>query len=345
MRAAVFHGQGKPLEIQETPRPSPGDGEILVKVAACGLCHTDLHYLDHGVPTFKPPPLILGHEASGTVAVLGKGVKNFREGDRVLIPAVLSCGRCFYCRTGRENICETMTMFGNNVDGAYAEYVVAPAKDCFSLPGEIPLEEACIIADAISTPYHAVKNRGRVRPGDTVAVFGCGGVGMNAVQCAAACGASVIAVDLSDRKLEWATQMGATATVNPSKLERVDKEIKKITGGGVDVAFEAIGNPVTIRAAYDSIRKGGRLCVIGYSSADVTIPFSRLMYYELEVVGSLGCRAVDYPRIIEMVRAGKIKLIPIVTRKVALEKINEGFDLMRKGEGLRTIMLPDGRTT
>ena len=189
MKAALFHGSGKPLEVTEVPTPQPGPGQILVKVAACGVCHTDLHYLDHAVPTFKAPPMILGHEPSGTVAGLGAGVKNFKEGDRILLPAVLTCGTCFQCRSGRENICDNMVMFGNHVDGAYAEYVLAPAKDAFALPTEIPLEEGSIIADAVSTPFHAVVNRGQVKAGDNVVVFGCGGVGINAIQIAAAVGA------------------------------------------------------------------------------------------------------------------------------------------------------------
>ena len=138
MRAAVFHGPNQPLRLEDVPQPVPGPGQIVVKVAACGVCHTDLHYIDHGVPTAKKPPLILGHEASGTVAGVGAGVKNFKDGDRVLLPAVLSCGTCFFCRTGRENICQSMVMFGNNIDGAYAEFVLAPAKDAFRMPEEVP---------------------------------------------------------------------------------------------------------------------------------------------------------------------------------------------------------------
>jgi NADPH:quinone reductase-like Zn-dependent oxidoreductase len=166
MKAAVFHEPNKPLRIEEIPEPAIRDHEVLVKVAACGVCHTDLHYIDHGVPTFKKPPLVLGHEASGVIAKRGKSVTEFKEGDTVLLPAVLTCGTCEFCRTGRENICQSMMMFGNNVDGAYAEYVAAPAKDIFHLPPEIPLKEGSIIADAISTPFHAVKNRAEVKAGD-----------------------------------------------------------------------------------------------------------------------------------------------------------------------------------
>lgn len=343
MKAAVFHGPNQPLRIEDVPTPKPGAGEILVRVAACGVCHTDLHYIDHGVPTFKKPPLILGHEASGTVAALGAGVANFKEGDRVLLPAVLSCGTCVFCRTGRENICQTMVMFGNNVDGAYAEYVLAPAKDAFALPEEIPLEEGCIIADAISTPYFAITRRSGLRPGDSVVIMGCGGVGMNAVQVAAAIGCRVIAVDILDRKLEYARSFGAVAALNPKTVANLGKEVRKLTGGmGADVAVECIGNPATMEAAFGTIRKGGRLVVIGYTDKPMSLPVMKIMYFEQEVVGSLGCRPVDYPSLIELVRLGKIKVREMVTDRFPLAEVNKAFDLLREGSPstLRAIVRP-----
>jgi 6-hydroxycyclohex-1-ene-1-carbonyl-CoA dehydrogenase len=342
MKAALFHGSHKPLQVTEVPTPQPGAGQILVKVAACGVCHTDLHYLDHDVPTFKAPPMILGHEPSGTVSGLGAGVKNFKEGDRVLLPAVLTCGSCFQCRTGRENICDNMVMFGNHVDGAYAEYVLAPAKDAFHLPSEIPLEEGSIIADAVSTPYHAVVNRGQVRAGDNVVVFGCGGVGINAIQIAAAVGASVIAVDIEPQKLEMAKKMGAQAVINAKETDRIDKVIKKMTGGGADVTFEVIGNPKTIQDAFSCIRKGGRTVVVGYTDKTVELPASKIMFFEQEIVGSLGCRPVDYPKIIELARTGKIKVKELVTGRFPLDRINDAFDLLRSGDPgvIRSIITP-----
>ena len=221
MRAAVFHGPDRPMRVEEIPTPSPGPGEVLIRVAGCGVCHTDLHYIDHGTPTFKKPPLVLGHEISGTVEEVAADVTRHGVGDRVLLAAVTSCGACDACREGRENICANAQMLGNNVDGGYAEYVVAPAKDTFALPEQIPLEEGSIIADAITTPYHAVVNRGRVRQGDAVVVFGCGGVGLNVVQMAAAMGARVIAVDIAADKLAWAEKLGAEAILDPSSVAQV----------------------------------------------------------------------------------------------------------------------------
>lgn len=338
MKAAIFYGPKQLLKVEEYPKPTPGAGEVVIKVAACGVCHTDLHYIDHGVPTFKKPPLVLGHEISGTVAELGPGVTNLKANDRVLLPAVLTCGTCEFCRTGRENICKTMIMFGNHIDGGYAEFVKAPAKDIFILPAEIPLEEGCIIADAISTPYHAVKNRAQVKPGDTVVVFGCGGVGINIIQLCAATGATVFAVDIADKKLNWAKQFGATYTFNASASPDVAKDIRKFTGGGVDIAIEAIGNPVTMGSAFNCLKKGGRLCIVGYTDKEFPLSAAKMMFFEMEVVGSLGCRPVDYPRLIEMARIGKVKVAPLVTGKFPLDKINDAFDTLRKGDTIRSII-------
>ncbi len=340
MKAAVFYGSNQPLKIEDVEKPKAGQGEIVMKVAACGICHTDLHYIDSGVSTFKKPPLILGHEASGIVDEIGEGVTEFKGGERVLLPAVLSCGTCVFCRTGRENICERMVMFGNNVDGSYAEYVKAPAKDTFLLPEEIPLEEGAIIADATTTPYHAVVNRGKVKPGDKVVVFGCGGVGLNTVQIAAMLGAYCVAIDIVDEKLEYAKKLGAAETLNPKEVERVDKAVRKLTKGGADVAFEVIGNPTTMETAFASLRTGGRLVAVGYSDKSMNLNLGRIMYREMEVVGSLGCRPVDYPRVIELARTGKIKVKELVTRKFPLDKINDAFDLLRKGEGIRSVVTP-----
>lgn len=342
MKAAVFYGPNQPLKIEDVEKPKIESHEILVKIAACGVCNTDLHYIDHGVPTFKKPPMILGHEPSGVVEEVGAEVKNFKEGDRVLIPPVFSCGHCTNCRLGRENICFNMLMLGNHIDGAYAEYTKVPAKDCQHLPDELPLEESSIIADAISTPFHAVKNRAQVRPGDSVAVFGCGGVGINVVQMAAASGATVIAVDIVEKKLEMAKKLGASYSINASGKEDKDilKEIRSLTGGGSDIAIEAIGNPKTIELASAAVKAGGLHCQVGYTHHSVPLNAARLMFREIEIKGSLGCRPVDYPKIIEMARTGKIQLKPVVTHKFKLEQINEALELLRKGEALRSIVIP-----
>lgn len=340
MNAAVLVGPGQALVQRSIPRPQAGPGEVLVKVAACGFCHTDLHYLDHGVPTSKAPPIVLGHEISGTVAALGAGVTGVQERASVLLPAVIPCGQCRPCRTGRENICQNMRMFGNHVDGGFAEFVVCPAKDLIPLPKGVPLEEGCVIADALSTPYHAVVNRARVRAGEWTVVVGCGGVGINVVQMAALAGAQVVAVDLRADKLALARGLGAVETINASEVRDAAKEVRRITGGGADVAFEVVGTPGTFATAHGSIRRGGRVCLVGYSSAPAELPSSKIMFLEQEIIGSLGCPPSDYPRIVELVRTGRLRLDPVVTGRLPLERVNEAAAALREGKGLRTIILP-----
>jgi len=337
MKAAVFYGAGQPLKIEDVPTPEIGPEDALIKIAACGVCHTDLHYLE-GVPTFKKPPLILGHEASGIVTKVGEKVTNVKENDRVLIPPVLTCGSCYNCRIGRENLCRNIVMIGNSIDGAYAEYTKIPAKDLIKLPTEIPLEEASIISDAMSTPFHALKNRANLRPGDSVVIYGVGGVGLNAVQIATALGAFVIAVDKVEEKLQHARKLGASETINVD-VENPVKAVRRITGGGADVAVEAIGIPEVMRMAYNSVRWGGRVVIVGYSHKDLTISAARLMFREIEVYGSLGCRIVDFPPLIDMVRRGKLKLL--VSNKMPLDQINEALEMLKKGKiKTRAIVIP-----
>ena len=343
MRAAIFKGANQPLEVAEVPTPEPGVHEILVKVTACGVCHTDLHYIDHGVPTFKKPPMILGHEASGIIESVGKAVSNWKAGDRVLLPAVVTCGHCSLCRQGRENICENMQMFGNHRDGSYAEYVTSPAKDAVPMPEDVPLEEGCIIADAISTPYHAVRHRAEVTAGSTVVVVGCGGIGINVVQMAAAFGGNVVAVDIVPEKLELAKKLGAAEVVNASE-GKPHKAVKKLLGGGADIAMECIGNPDTISMAMNCLRTGGRLVVVGYSAKDIGMQAPKVMFRELEIRGSLGARIADYPIMIDLVRRGRIKVKELVTGRFPLEKVNDAFDLLRNHDPntVRSIILPGG---
>jgi len=338
MRAAIFYGPHQPLRIESVPEPELSADEILVKVAACGLCHTDLHYIDHDVPTVKKPPMILGHEAAGTIVLVGSEVDNVRVGNRVLLPTLLTCGQCAACLSGRENICYHIRMFGNDVDGAYAEYIKAPANSVFILPPEIPLIEGSIVADALTTPYHAVKNRAEVRPGDNVVVYGCGGVGLNVIQFANLAGGNIIAVDISDEKLAWARELGARVTLNP-RQEEVVRAVRKLTGGGADIAIEAIGNPATMREAFSTLHPGGRLVVVGYSNHEVAFTAGRIMYREMEIRGSLGCRSVDYPRVIELVRSGRVQLEPLVTARFPLSEINAGLDTLRQGKGIRSVVV------
>ena len=337
MRAAIFTGPNAPLQLGVVPRPEPASGELLVRVAACGLCHSDLHYMDHGVPTFKTPPLVLGHEISGTVVRVGTGVDQARIGTSVLLAPVTSCGECAMCRTGRENVCAKQRMLGNTIDGGFAEYVVSPARDAFEIPPDVPAEEACVIADALTTAFHAVTRRARVEAGETVVVVGCGGLGLNVVQVASLIGARVIAVDVDPRKLGLARELGASLAIDAREGDAA-KRVRSETSGGADVAIEAIGNPKTQEQALASLRTGGRLVLLGFAAENMSLPGGRVTYREITVIGTLGCRPVDFPAVLDLVRRGRLVLGPLVTHRHTLDRINEGFDALRRGEGVRHIV-------
>jgi threonine dehydrogenase-like Zn-dependent dehydrogenase len=238
-------------------------------------------------------------------------------------------------------------MLGNHVDGAYAEYIKVPARGAHLLPPEIPPEKGCIIADAVSTPFHAVKNRSGLKPGHTVAIFGCGGLGMNCIQVAAAMGGHMVAVDFNipimpgheETKLQMARRLGATECID-AQNEDVVKKMRSLTGGGVDVAFELIGRPETITQAYACLRPGGRLVVVGFSPKDAVFGPGRMMVKELEIVGSCGCPSADVPRIIELVRRERITIEPLITGRFPLSEVNQALDLVRRGESIRTILIP-----
>lgn len=338
MRAALFTGGGKPLELATVPRPDPGPSEILVQVAACGLCHSDLHYLDHGTPTFKAPPLVIGHEVSGTVVRAGASVDAEWLGASVVLSSITTCGACVACRTGHENQCAKQKMLGNTVDGGLAEYVAWPVRDSFVVPPEVPLEEGCVVADALTTAYHAVVRRAQIAAGETVAVFGCGGLGLSVVQVAAMVGANVIAIDLEPSKLELGRKLGAAATLD-AKDPELAKKLRRMTNGGPEVAIECIGKPAVLELALSVIRPTGRLVILGFAAEAMKLNAGRVQYRELSIIGTLGCRNVDFPVVLDLVKAGRLQVRPLVTHRHSLEEVNAGYDQLRRGEGVRHIVV------
>ena len=348
MRAAVLPAVGAPLRVEDIPRPEPKTGEILVRVAACGVCHSDLHVARGHLPFVLP--CVLGHEISGIVEALGPDVPGPAPGTRVVSSFIMPCGRCRMCEAGRDDLCEPYfalnrvkgvlydgttrlrradgTPLGMQMMGGLAEYAVVPATDVFPLPDAIPLEDACILGCAIMTAYGAVKNAAALRPGESVAVIGAGGVGSNIIQMAAVFGAGeIVAVDVKDEKLAEARKLGATSVVNATREEP--------PAGQVDVAIEAVGRPETITQAVKMARDGGRVVLVGVASAGQTVPLeiNRLVRRGLTVSGSFGCRVrADMPRVVRLAAEGRIRPAATITRRVRLEEINEAYAAMERGE-------------
>lgn len=356
MRAAILNEVNKPLVIEEIPMPAPKADEVLIKVRACGVCHTDLHVMKGEVKF--PLPCVLGHEISGTVASLGPGVSGLKEGQRVVCTFIMPCGTCYYCIRGQEDLCETFFAYnrlqGKLYDGdtrlrradgspvwmysmgGLAEYAVVPASDVFPLPDEIPFEEAAILGCAVFTAYGAVRNGADLRAGESVAVVATGGVGSNILQIARAFGADpIIAVDVGTDKLEAGRQLGATHTVNAAQ-ENVPERIREITDGrGVDVAFEALGRPETFLNAVESVRDGGRAVMVGIAPAGITAPveITRLVRRRIQIVGSYGARTrIDLPAVLHLARRGYIDVKTPVTRRFPLEEVNDAYAALQRGE-------------
>jgi 2-desacetyl-2-hydroxyethyl bacteriochlorophyllide A dehydrogenase len=346
MKAAIFHGPGgswpeKPMTIEEVPTPAPGPGEVLVKIAACGVCGTDLEYLKVKGSTPKPPPLILGHEPSGIVAEVGEGVTNVQPGQQVLVATACPCLTCDSCRSGRENLCPNMVLVGANRDGAFAEYMVAPAAGTFRLPEGLPLEESAIITDAVATSHRAIYDRAKIKKDDTVVIYGAsGGLGLICVQLASAIGANVIGIGRKMWKLEQAKELGASHVISTKETSDLDQDIRKITGGGAHISIDVSGNAEMIESAFRNTRPGGKIVVPGFSFQKVKLSVNRLMWHELNLMGSKNYNLSDLSGSIELVRNGSLDIHKVVSHRFALEEVNDAYRMLEKGDMLRGIVVP-----
>jgi len=332
---------GEPLLVEDVDRPSISPREVLVRVRVCGICHTDLHFIDEGLIKPGKIPQIMGHEAAGDVVEVGREVEEVMVGDRVLIHFYFSCGECYYCLRGRESLCVSpdFSRFGFTTDGGYAEYAKAPARRVVKLPDEVPYE-AGILADAGSTAYHAVREVGKVKLGDTVAIVGSGGVGLCTLQMAKLSGATVIAIDIHESKLKAAESLGADHTIN-SRSKNVPAEVRRLEGErGVDVAYEFVGRTETMNDALNILARRGKLVFVGYSEDKLTLDPRRLVGGEFQVVGSRASSIYETIEVVKLVREGKFRLEPLITHKLPLDKINDGLDLVRRGEAIRAVVMP-----
>lgn len=343
MKAVRMVEPGKPLELQRIPIPSAGDDDVLVRVRAAGICHSDAHYRA-GRSSMGTLPITLGHEVAGEVEWVGAKVMNVKAGDRVCLHYNISCGDCYYCKSGKEQFCTTVKMIGHHIDGGYAEYLAMPARNAIPLPEEISFEEGATLMCASATALHALR-RGRVREGETVAVFGVGGLGTSAIQLAKALGAvEVYAVDIKQDKLELASEYGAIP-VDASRSDAVE-EIRKYTlGKGVDVALEMIGLPVTMRQTIESLGVLGRAVIVGLSHAPLEVhPYHTLIGYEAEVIGSNDHLLQELPLLIDMARRKVLDTSRVVSQRIPLEaeKINQRLDdLENYTEDVRTVIVQE----
>lgn len=335
MKAARFYKVGDPLKIDLIPIPELGPGDVLVNVKACGICGSDIHIVYEGVTPTANSPITLGHEPSGVIAALGSEVDGWKIGDRVTINPFLTCGKCINCLSGNSQICISRKVIGIHTEGGLAEFLRAPSKNLIRLSENIPFDQGGIAVDAVATPFHAITNRGGLRVGEKVAVFGCGGLGIHGVQIAKVCGASmIIAVDTIDSALERAKKVGADEVINPRKEAPVQK-IKDLTGWiGVDLALEFIGLRETIDQAVRCVRGGGRTVVVGLGPDEVILPPpTQIVRTELSLLGSYGSTTSEIQSVIDLVASGKLNLSESITERFPLEEVNRGLDHLHKKIG------------
>lgn len=327
MKAVQLVKIGQPVEMVEIPIPEVGANDVLVKVKAAGICHSDAHYRAGASPV-RPLPMTLGHEVAGVVEDVGEAVAGLGPGDRVCLHYMVTCGNCEYCNMGSEQFCTSGSMIGKYQPGGYAEFISLPARSAFKLPDEIPFDQAAIMMCSSSTSYHALK-KARLKAGETVAVFGVGGLGMSAVQLAFAMGATqVFGVDLNADKLALAEGYGATP-INAGQVDSVEEIKGQTNGKGVNVVLELIGLPVTMRQAIESVGVFGRIAFVGINEETIEIdPYVELLGKEAEIIGVSDHLASEIPSLIEYARTGKLDLSKVISHTIPLDvdAINETFD-------------------
>jgi len=327
MKAAVVRAFKEPLVIQEVPVPAPGAGQILVKIAASGVCHTDLHAADGDWPVKPKPPFIPGHEGVGHVAAVGTGVSHVKEGDRVGVPWLYTaCGHCRHCLGGWETLCEKQQNTGYSVNGGFAEYVVADPDYVGLLPGKVSFVEIAPILCAGVTVYKGLKVTD-TRPGDWVVISGIGGLGHVAVQYAKAMGLNVVAVDVDDAKLELARKLGASLGVNARKADAA-AFVKKEVGGAQGVLVTAV-SPKAFEQAMGMVRRGGTVSLVGLPPGDFPLSIFNTVLNGITVRGSIVGTRLDLQEALEFAAHGKVKATVATER---LENINEVFSRMRAGD-------------
>jgi len=358
MRAAIFVGIDQPLAVEEVTANPPGPREVLIRVGASGVCHSDLSVIKGWAPI--PPGTILGHEGAGTVQAVGEAVTRVKPGDRVIASFVPACGECWYCLRDQTNLCErsgdllfvsrAMRSDGTGLVGftglgTFAEQMTVHEASVVKVDTDLPDEHLALIGCGVTTGVGAALNTAQVKPGSSVAVIGCGGVGQAVIQGARIAGAArIFAIDPVELKRKSAEQLGATDLIDPGQGDAV-QQVKALTGGrGADYAFEVIGLPETVAQAYATARRGGTVVVVGMPKIDATVTLSAfsLFYDEKRTLGCIyGSSQVrrDFPRFISLAETGRLDLAAMVSRRIALDDVNDAFRAMEAGEVIRSVIV------
>src|SRR2546421_4157390 len=362
-KAVLCRELNQPVVVEEISVESPRRGEVTVRLAACGVCHSDLSATNGTIP--MPPPLVLGHEGAGEVVEVGEDVANFAPGDHVISSFIYMCGKCRFCASGRPVLCleqgkalttlpdgtlRTHDAKGKPVNifsgcGVMAEYATVHVDNLVKIDPQVPLDRAALVGCGVTTGVGAVFNTAKVQPGASVAVFGCGGVGLNVIQGARIAGAErIIAIDANEAKLVLAKKFGATNALLAKPGEDLTKALKKLTGGGPDYAFECVGSGELAAAAYRAIRRGGLAVVVGVAkpSDSTSVRTMSLPFEEKTLTGSYfgSCvPRVDFPRMLGLYMGGQLKLDELITRRYSIDEAAQAFADLESGKNARGVIV------
>ena len=341
---ALLLTEYKQMEVTEVDEPEVGADDVLVQVEACGICGSDIHGYD-GSTGRRIPPLVMGHEAAGTVVQTGSNVDDLKQGDRVTFDSMVSCGRCDFCRRGDANLCDNRMVLGVSCGeyrrhGAFAERISVPRRIVYRLPETLPFEHAALV-EAVSVAVHAA-NVTPITLGDSAVVVGAGMIGLLTIQAVRAAGASrVIAVDLNEKRLDVAKQLGADDVLRGDQVD-VPEAVREITGGrGADVALEVVGATPTVQAAIESVRKGGNVTLVGNVSPTIELPLQSVVTREISLRGTCGCNG-EYPQCIDLMNRGVINVEPLITARISLADGPDWFARLHAGdpEQMKVVVRP-----
>jgi propanol-preferring alcohol dehydrogenase len=343
-RAARLYQPGSPLRVESVSVPVIQAHEVLVEVAACGLCGTDVHLAVAGDIPVARTPITLGHEAAGMVVAMGASVKDLQPAQRVALFPSAVCGECRFCRSGRESLCESAQVYGMSRDGALAQYIAAPWWCAVPIPEGISYEQACIITDGVATPFHALRSRGALKAGESVAVVGCGGLGTHAILLARMMGAGfIVAIDVDASARDRSVALGADLALNPREEKNIGKSIRQRIGRGVDLALECVGRAETVAAALQTLDTGGRAIIVGVGPEKPELPpLIRFVGREFSVLGSFGMDKRDIADLLRLVACGRLDLGASVTEVYPLQDVNTALDRLASGDSsaVRLVIAP-----
>ncbi len=331
MRAARFHGLPAGLRLEEIPWPVAGPDDVVVRMAACGICGSDVHFLED-MPVPAPLPITLGHEPAGIVETVGANVTSWKPGDRVAIHLGIGCGRCATCRGDNPSACRELRSPGLHYDGAFAEAIRVPATNLVRVPDGVSLAAAAVATDCVTSPYHALACRGKLIAGECVVVIGTGGLGAMSVRLAKVLGAGrVVAVDLSAVALERAAKLGADECVQIAAGEDPALRLQLLTKGGADLVLECVGRPETVSAGVRSLRPGGRIVVVGVGMKPPAIDLPQAIFCvaELSVLGSFASHIGDLAAVLALEAEGKLGIDASISHRLPLDRVVEGLEMLR----------------